>query len=76
MNASVFFLTQEMELELMKSKSSEDSARAQVESLTNIKESLKNKLREYKSRLETLMVRHEQQSQVGILSPVLFLKVG
>jgi hypothetical protein len=53
-----------MELELMKSKSSEDSARAQVESLTNIKESLKNKLREYKSRLETLMVRHEQQSQV------------
>ena len=57
---------QEMELELMKSQSGEDSDRAQVESLTNIKESLKAKLREYKSRLETLMARHEQQGQVRI----------
>ena len=56
-----------MELDLMKSKSSEESAISEIETLTNVKESLKNKLREYKSRLETLLPRYEQQKQVKIV---------
>ena len=51
----------------MKSKSSEESAISEIETLTNVKESLKNKLREYKSRLETFLPRYEQQKQVKIV---------
>ena len=53
-----------MELELMKSKSAEDSAKSEVESLTNVKECLKNKIREYKSRLEAYVAKCDELKQV------------
>jgi hypothetical protein len=51
-------------LDCVDARSSEDASKAEVETLKTVKESLKKKLIEYKTKLETLIVRHEQLSQV------------
>jgi prefoldin subunit 5 len=64
--SALLVLFQNLELEVLKSKSAEEAAVSQVESLTHVKESLKNKLREYRSRMETLIDKHQQLGQVTL----------